>query len=158
MNYDKIGRVRAKTQIASQKNATLQRMSESGKLWVVDEVPEKGKWKPYIFEAEAELGNDLYHIAEKWIGAQISGLPRGRYSRIDKLHEVLRNTFGDIVLVIYNADLLKGHILDACRGFAEDGMLVVLQGDVPIIDIATRTYPSFYQRAQYCLTVNEVFS
>ncbi len=157
MNYDKVVRVRQKVQRISSKNATLKKMTEVNKLWVVDEVPEIGAWGPCVFEAEAELGDDVYRLANKWIGAQTSDFPRGRYARITKLHDVLSNTLGEVVLIVYNSDLLRGHIIDAFRSFTEKRILVILQGDISVIDVATRTYPSFYQRASYCMAVDDFF-
>ncbi|ASM76396.1 hypothetical protein VITFI_CDS0617 [Vitreoscilla filiformis] len=34
---------------------------------------------------------------------------------------------------------------------------VLLEGDVSAIDMATRDFPSFYQRATYCVEVQKLF-
>lgn len=77
----------------------------------------------------------------------------------EQLHAVLAR-MGPVALVVHDAHTLKGSTLNNMRLLPElkgCNVVVVLQGDVSAIDMATRSFPSFYQRARYCIGTEKDF-
>lgn len=139
------------------RGATLVKCFEQGKLWVVDCLPIVGKGSIDVWEADAEQGDIMYHLFGKWAQNHIYELPRAAYARETKFMETLQEIHMPLTLVVHDAHLLRGNVLDAMRLFAEFGVMVVLVGDVSKINVLTNNYPGFYQRASYCVAVTDLF-
>jgi hypothetical protein len=139
------------------RGATLAKMAESGhRLWVVEDLPPPGDWNGEVWEATATPRDTPYHLMGQWAERRISSLPRPSGRREAVFLEALNRRL-PVALVVHDAGQLKGAVLDKMRLLAEDGALVVLVGDVCQIDLSTRRFPGFFQRATYCVQVGIVF-
>jgi len=138
------------------RGATLAKMAEHGGLWVVDSLPPPGTLRGEVWEATAGPRDTVYHLMRKWADNCIADLPRASYSRTHVFMESLKRRL-PVALVVHDAGQLRGAVLDKMRLLAEAGALVVLVGDVCQIDLSTRGYPGFFQRASYCVQVNGFF-
>ena len=145
------------TQWIDDQGATLERFYEKKGLWVCERLPPQltkviDKW-----EIEAEPGDTVLSLLRKWLaGCHIMPMPRGSQKLQAKFFVILHDA-GRVALIVREAHVLKGNVIDRMRLLAEAGALVVLQGDVSSIDMATRKFPSFYQRASYCVEVTRLF-
>lgn len=137
--------------------ATLERMYEKSGLWVCERLPSQltkviDKW-----EIEAEPGDTMLALLRKWLaGCHAGPMPRGSEELQAKFFAVLHDA-GRVALIVRQAHVLKGTVIDRMRLLTEAGALVVLQGNVSSIDMATRKFPSFCQRASYCIEVTRLF-
>lgn len=137
--------------------ATLIKFFAQGKLWVVDHLPIAGKGSIDVWEANAEQGDTMYRLFGKWSKSHIYELPRISYARETKFMETLQEMHTPLALVVNNAHLLRGNVLDKMRIFAEFNVMIVLVGDVSKINVLTNDFSGFYQRASYCVAVAELF-
>ncbi|MFA7238727.1 MAG: hypothetical protein WC091_01335 [Sulfuricellaceae bacterium] len=142
-----------KIQWVNARGATLKKLAENGNLWVTDHLPETGSNRIEVWEAQAEKNASMYKLVGKWAKDHIYELPQATYARLELFSKTLQQMLDQPALVIHDADLLNGAVLDAMRLYAERGALVILVGDVTKIDMATRKYPGFHQRASYCVQV-----
>lgn len=141
----------------SARGASLSGFLNHGKLWVVDHLPVVGTRQIEAWEAHAEQGDTMHRLFGKWAQGHIFEMPRTVYGREAKFMETLQRMPPQLALVVHDAHLLKGSVLDTMRLLAEAGALVVLVGDVSKIDVLTRSHPGFCQRAGFCVVVTDLF-
>lgn len=135
--------------------ATLNAMAEHGLLWVVEKIP-TGLPKMAIWELAAREGDRVADLITRWLEAMHIPVPQSHSARESELMKSLQYQ-RDVVLVIENADLLRGNVLNGLRLLTEKSVLLVLVGDVAQIYVSTKSVPSFYQRAIYCVPVTKLF-
>lgn len=130
-----------------------------GGIWVMERMPPRPGKRTELWEAWAEAGDKPIDVMRKWMeSAGLPPLPRTTQARQQAFAEALQSTPSPVILVVHDAHLLKGHMLDKMRLFAEEADALLLVGDIALIDVATRTHPGFFQRAAYCLDVSDVFA
>lgn len=143
------------------RGATLDKIIDTarGRIWVIERMPPRVGKIIEVWEAWAEVGDRPLDVMAKWAAsAGLPPLPRTAQARQRLFDDVLQSTSSPLMLVVHDAHLLKGHLLDKMRLFAEKADAVLLVGDISLIEVATRKYPGFFQRAAYCVDVTDVFA
>jgi hypothetical protein len=144
--------------------AQIRNLHEHGKLWVFERLPyiscssDNGAT---IFQTTATVGDGVANLVRRWWLSLELGPPAPEDQYLfAQFHAVLRKVPQPVALIVRDAHLLSGGALNSLRLLTEwNGarIAVLLEGDVSAIDMATRKFPSFYQRAAYCVEVNKVF-
>lgn len=143
----------------SSSGASLATLHEHGRLWVFDRLPYRGANELPVLTAVAREGDTSTDIARGWWHTFDLGPAADGELLYQQLRATLRR-WERVVLVVQDAHLLKGPSLNSLRlptEWKETQATVVLVGNVSAIDMATREFPSFYQRAKYCIEVQSVF-
>jgi hypothetical protein len=142
-------------QWVNSEGATIEKMLDQGRLWVVDKLPPMGL-RRNIFEAEAEEKDTAYKLIARWAG---SALPRNSADRERQFEELVKAS-GPSVLVLHNAHLLRGDRLIRMRLFSENFAPVILVGDALTIGakiINQKNAAEFMMRASFCITPITLF-
>ncbi len=139
------------------RGATLAALAEQGKLWVMQETPPKGRGYVSSWVIQAREGDRSIDVIKRWMLEMRMPLPRSHTQCINELMNQLAH-IKQVCLVIQDADVLRGSVLNSLRLLTENRMCLVLVGDVCQINVATQKFPSFYQRAAYCVPVSQVFN
>lgn len=140
------------------RGATLEKLRQHGRLWVCERLPCRLDKTLQRFDILADSSDDTSTLMHKWWWLFGPG-PVADDQLQAQFHAVLAR-MGPVALVVHDAHTLKGSTLDKMRLLPElkgCDVVVVLQGDVSAIDMATRSCPSFYQRAAYCIEVERGF-
>lgn len=137
--------------------ATLEKLREHGNLWVFDQLPPKGTKRTEIWEVTAMPGDKVITLITKYLESIHYAVPRTTQQRLQMFFDAASYN-ESLVIVVRDAHVLRGNVIGALRQLAEKGLLVVLVGDPALIDVATRPYPDFYQRALYCVKTANLFS
>jgi hypothetical protein len=132
---------------------------DHGKLWVTDRLPPNGKCRIEVWQVTAEAGDDVFRLVTKWLDAITpNDIPHARNKRAEVFAELVRNTIDPLALVIEDAHLLNGRVMDGVRICCAEAAVIVLVGDPACIEVATQAYAGFYQRAAFCVHTSDIFS
>lgn len=143
-------------QWVSNERATIAKLVEHGRLWIVDKLPPLGLSTYDIWEISAKEGDTRNKLIRRWANAP---LPHGGDASEQQFIEML-NTSASPVLVLHNADFVKGEQLVEISLFLENYAPVVLVGDVLTIGakaIANKNAAEFMQKAKFCITPTMLF-
>lgn len=144
----------------SSSGASLATLHEHGRLWVFDRLPARGANELPVLVATARKGDASIDMVRGWWHSLELGPAADGELLFLQLKATLQR-WERVVLVVQNAHLLEGRSLEKLRlptEWKETQATVVLVGNVSAIDMATREFPSFYQRALYCIEVQSAFA
>lgn len=143
-------------QWVSNDRATIAKLLEHGRLWIVDKLPPPGLSKHDVWEIYAEEGDTLNKLIRRWANTP---LPHGNEASEQRFIDMLKAT-GSPVLVLHDAHLLKAEQLMGMRLFSENYAPVILVGDVLSIGakvIDNKDSAEFMQQANFCITPTMLF-
>lgn len=143
-------------QWVSNERATIAKLVEHGRLWIVDKLPTLGVPKHDVWEISAEEGDTLNKLIRRWANTP---LPHGNEASEQRFTEMIKAS-GSLVLVLQDAHLLKGEQLMGMRFFSENYAPVILVGDVLTIGakiIHNKNAAEFMQEARFCITPTILF-
>jgi len=143
-------------QWVSNERATIAKLVEHGRLWVVDKLPPLGQSKYDIWEISANEGDTRNKLIRRWADTP---LPHGNEASEQQFIEMLKASVSP-VLVLQNADFLKGGQLVEISLFLENYAPIVLVGDVLTIGakaIDNKNAAEFMQKAKFCITQTMLF-
>ena len=138
-------------QWVSNERATIAKLVEHGRLWIVDKLPPLGLTKHDVWEISAEEGDTLNKLIRRWANTP---LPHGNEASEKRFADIIKAS-GSLVLVLQDAHLLKGEQLMGMRLFSENYAPVILVGDVLTIGakvIDNKNAAEFMQEARFCIT------
>ena len=96
-------------------------------------------------------------LVSQWAqSGRLGKLPRTMEMRMRYFEAAMRHQ-GELMLIVRDAHNLRGFTLDKMRLFVKRGRVIVLEGDVARISVATDDYPGFWQRASYVVHVTRLF-
>ena len=136
--------------------ATLETMAEHNLLWVTEQRPPDGKSGRMVFVVEADEKDRMVDLMKKWLGGTGSEIPRSHFE-IERQFMSMLSGWNNTALIVENAHVLRGAVLEKFRLFSEKRILVVLVGDVSRISVAMDDFPGFFQRASYCIKAARIF-
>jgi hypothetical protein len=143
-------------QWVSNERATIAKLVEHGRLWVVDKLPPLGLTKHDVWEISAEEGDTLNKLIRRWANTP---LPHGNEASEKQFADIIKAS-GNLVLVLQDAHLLKEEQLMGMRLFSENYAPVILVGDVLTIGakvIDNKNAAEFMQEARFCITPTILF-
>ncbi len=143
-------------QWVSNERATIAKLVEHGRLWIVDKLPPLGLPKHNVWETYAEEGDTLNKLIRRWANTP---LPHGSEASEQRFADMLKAA-GSPVLVLHDAHLLKGEQLMGVSLFSENYAPVILVGDVLTIGakvIDNKNAAEFMQEARFCITPTILF-
>ncbi|MGR9117219.1 MAG: hypothetical protein ACU85E_15795 [Gammaproteobacteria bacterium] len=143
-------------QWVSNERATIAKLVEHGRLWIVDKLPPLGLSKYDIWEISANEGDTRNKLIRRWAD---TSLPHGNEASEQQFIELLKASVSPI-LVLHNADFLKGGQLVEISLFLENYAPVVLVGDVLTIGakaVDNKNAAEFMQKAKFCITPTMLF-
>ena len=143
-------------QWVSNERATIDKLVEHGRLWVVDQLPPLGLPKYDIWEIFAKVGDTRNKLIRRWAKTP---LPHGNEASEQQFIEMLKAS-SNLVLVLHDADLLKGSQLADISLFSENYAPVILVGDVLTIGakvIDNKNVAQFMRQARFCITPTMLF-
>jgi hypothetical protein len=122
-----------------------------GLLWVLESLPYRHRDEPAPYVITAQGADDMPTLLRRWWILFDLGPPATSDETLqNQFHQVLRR-HGYPVLVCTDAHHLRPETLALFRHLAAAGSMVIAQGDVVSINLQMRQYPSFFQRALYCI-------
>lgn len=122
-----------------------------GMLWVLESLPYRHHGEPAPYVITAQGADDMPTLLRRWWILFDLGPPATCDETLqNQFHQALRR-HGYPVLVCADAHRLRPATLALFRVLADLGSMVIAQGDVVWINLQMRQYPSFFQRALYCV-------
>lgn len=135
------------------RGATLAKMIELGHYWAIGKLPAHGRFRGVVFEADASAGD----LTRQWLAGR-TPLPVSREARARLLLRVVEDAGRTPVLLVREAHRLSARRVDGLRALVEKAnAALVLIGDVPAIEIKTRTRPGVHRRMAYLIDAQSVF-
>ena len=143
-------------QWVSNERATIAKLVEHGRLWIVDKLPPLGLTKHDVWEISVEEGDTLNKLIRRWANTP---LPHGNEASEKRFADIIKAS-GSLVLVLQDAHLLKEEQLMGMRLFSENYAPVILVGDVLTIGakvIDNKNAAEFMKEARFCITPTILF-
>jgi hypothetical protein len=143
-------------QWVSNERATIAKLVEHGRLWIVDKLPPLGLPKHDVSEISAEEGDTLNKLIRRWANTTLT---HGNEASEKRFTDIIKAS-GSLVLVLQDAHLLKGEQFTGMRLFSENFAPVILVGDVLTIGakvIDNKNAAEFMQEARFCITPTILF-
>ncbi len=143
-------------QWVSNERATIAKLLEHGRLWIVDKLPPLGLPKHDVWEISAEEGDTLNKLIRRWANTP---LPHGSEASEQRFTEILKASASP-VLVLHDAHLLREEQLMGMLLFSENYAPVILVGDVLTIGakvIDNKDSAEFIRQANFCITPTMLF-
>lgn len=143
-------------QWVSSERATIAKLVEHGRLWIVNKLPPLGLPKYNIWEISAEEGDTPNKLIRRWANTP---LPHGNEASEQRFTDMIKAS-SSLVLVLQDAHLLQREQLMGMRLFSENYAPVILVGDVLTIGakvIDTKNAAEFMQEAKFCITPTILF-
>lgn len=139
------------------RGATLQGLSGGYRLWVSEREPAQEGPPISRWVARAEPKDGVIDLLAKWAeSGRIGDFPKSIQARQHRFLAAIDQSL-PLALIVEDAHVLRGAVLDKMRLLAERGAIVLLLGDLARIKVSTAPYTSFWQRAGFLVSVERPF-